>query len=56
MRLNWIHPYDDGNGRTSRAADVGAMEALLSSLLAKQFALIHAEANTEADEISSVSD
>lgn len=90
-RLNWIHPYDDGNGRTSRAAayvvlslrlgirlpgkativdqivgskgayykaleaadnrlaegvvDVGAMEELLSSLLARQFAKIHADAN-----------
>jgi Fic family protein len=92
-RLNWIHPYDDGNGRTSRAAsyvvlslrlktrlpgkqtivdqivnskgayyraleaadrnfvegriDVSEMEALISSLLAKQFALIHAEATAE---------
>jgi Fic family protein len=92
-RLNWIHPYDDGNGRTSRAAayivlsirlrtrlpgtntivdqivsskkayyaaleeadrhdaegrlDVSAMENLISSLLAKQFATIHASAHTE---------
>lgn len=90
-RLNWIHPYDDGNGRTSRAVayvvlslrlgvrlpgketivdqivgskgayykaleaadrqssadhiDVSAMEELLSSMLAKQFARIHADAN-----------
>lgn len=90
-RLNWIHPYDDGNGRTSRAVsytvlslrlgvrlpgketivdqivgakgayykaleaadrhfvegriDVSEMEGLLSSLLARQFARIHADAN-----------
>lgn len=92
-RLNWIHPYDDGNGRTSRAAayivlsarlktrlpgastivdqivnskkayyialedadrheaegrlDVSQMENLIYSLLAKQFATIHASANSE---------
>ena len=89
-RLNWIHPFDDGNGRTSRIVsyivllvkigrdlggsptitdlivehrsdyfaaldaadtklrkqimDVGAMEALLSSLLAKQLTSIYKEA------------
>lgn len=92
-RLNWIHPYDDGNGRTSRAAayiilsvrlgtrlpgtntivdqivnskkayyaaleaadrhdtegrlDVSEMEDLISALLAKQFATIHASARSE---------
>ena len=90
-RLNWIHPFDDGNGRTSRVVsyivllvrsgtelggsptipelivahrkdyftaldaadaglrqkdviDIGAMEALLSSLLAKQLTSIYREA------------
>lgn len=90
-RLNWIHPFDDGNGRTSRIAsyiillvksgkdlggsptipdlivnhrtdyfaaldaadaklkqqgfiDVGEMEALLSSLLAKQLTSIYKDA------------
>lgn len=92
-RLNWIHPYDDGNGRTSRAGayvvlsirlglrlpgkytvvdqiveskkayykaleaadghfvngrlDVAEMEGLLSSMLAKQFAMVHEAAKTE---------
>ena len=90
-RLNWIHPFDDGNGRTSRiisyivlliksgkdlggsptipdliaahrndyfaaldvadsklknqdVLDISAMEALLSSLLAKQLTSIYKEA------------
>ena len=89
-RINWIHPYDDGNGRTARAiayiilslrmqmrlrgeetivdqiinargayyraletadahwkqgvVDVSEMEELLSVLLARQFASLHARA------------
>ena len=28
-RINWIHPFDDGNGRTARAASYAALCILL---------------------------
>ena len=32
-RLNWIHPFADGNGRTARAVSYVVMSAKLDSLL-----------------------
>lgn len=32
-RLNWIHPFDDGNGRTSRSASYLVLCAKLGYLL-----------------------
>ena len=101
-RLNWIHPFTDGNGRTTRATsfvvlcirlgyrvpgtntipdqisrdkkpyyealeladraydaekkiDVGAMETLVSSLLAKQLAFIIRDSNSEQSRLTSSS-
>ena len=98
-RMNWIHPFTDGNGRTARAVsylvlcakvggripgtmtvpqqiadtgrepyyealeaadeadnkgvcDVGAMERLLSALLAEQFASAHRQAVSPASQAS----
>lgn len=38
-RINWIHPFDDGNGRTARAASYAVLSILLGYELPGSFTI-----------------
>ncbi len=38
-RINWIHPFDDGNGRTARAASYAVLSLLLGYELPGSFTI-----------------